>query len=125
MNERGWILVVDDDEDICEILKFSLEAEGYRVSVAYDGLDAWKQIQPGKLPVLIILDWMMPRMDGEQFLNKLRSDRWTETSVIILSGSDAARKKAEALKVTCCLTKPVEFDDLLSAVRRYAHAHSR
>jgi DNA-binding response OmpR family regulator len=112
------ILIVDDDEDICEVLKFFLEAEGYRVTVAFDGFDAWRQIQTGDLPALILLDWMMPRMDGEQFLTRLREDRRSEIAVVILSGNDTVRKRAEELKATCCLTKPVEFDELLTTVKR-------
>jgi CheY-like chemotaxis protein len=119
------ILIVDDDEDICEVLKFFLEAEGYCVSVACDGLDAWEQIQTRDLPKLILLDWMMPRMDGEQFLAKLRADRLPEIAVVILSGNDAARRKAQELEAVGCLTKPVEFDELLKVVRRYALAHSK
>jgi len=118
------VLVVDDDEDIRELLRVVLEADGYRVKVAVDGLDAWEQIHAGELPALILLDLMMPRMDGEHFLKKLRR-RCPEAVVIILSGHDAAQKKAGEFKAARCLTKPVELDDLLNAVKRFAPAHSK
>jgi DNA-binding response OmpR family regulator len=111
------ILVVDDDEDIREILTVFLEADGYRVKTACDGLDAWKEMEADP-PALIILDWMMPHMDGEQFLKKLRARRTqlAGTPVILLSGNEAAREKAAAFNVPKCLKKPVEYDELLSAI---------
>lgn len=118
------VLVVDDDEDIRELLRVVLEADGYRVKVAVDGLDAWEQIQAGELPALILLDLMMPRMDGQHFLKKLRSP-FPDAAVIILSGHATAQKIADELKADCCLTKPVELDDLLNAVKRFAPAHSK
>ena len=58
-------MVVDDDEDIREMAKLLLEGEGHRVATAADGLEAWQQLEAGEPPSLILLDLMMPRMDGE------------------------------------------------------------
>jgi len=116
------ILIVDDDDDIRELIKVFLEAEGYRVNGATDGLDAWEQVQSGLQPSLILLDLMMPRMDGEQFLKKLRSCHLSEIPVIILSGNISAKEKSSGLKASCFLTKPVEIDELLNAVRRFVHS---
>jgi CheY-like chemotaxis protein len=118
------ILIVDDDEDIRELLSLVLEAAGYRVKGAVDGLDALEQIQEGELPGLILLDLMMPRMDGQHFLKKLRS-LFPEAVVIIMSGHAAAQKIADEFKATCCLAKPVELDDLLNTVKRFALAHPK
>ena len=119
------VLVVDDDEDIRELLKVFLEAEGYRVNVAIDGVDAWEQIQKGEVPAVILLDLMMPRMDGEQFLKKLRASRFPKVAVVVLSGNDAVYKKAKELNANCFLMKPVEFDVLVNTVRRFAPVHSK
>src|SRR5262249_25644384 len=92
------ILIVDDDEDIRDLLKILLEADGYRVEVASDGQDAWRQLREGERPALILLDMMMPHMDGEQFLKRLRSSNLSKLPVIILSGNEATQEKAQVLK---------------------------
>ena len=119
MTQSGSILIVDDDQDIREILRFILEAQHYRVDVAADGVDALKHLTDGHRPALILLDLMMPRMDGEQFLKKLGDGPFAAVPVVILSGNSCARKKAIELNARGCLMKPVEFEELLSTVRRF------
>jgi DNA-binding response OmpR family regulator len=113
------ILVVDDDEDIRELLKIFLEADGYRVRQAADGIEAWQQLQNGDRPALILLDLMMPRMDGEQFLKKMRCSTFAKTPVIILSADEATCEKTALLKASYCLKKPIELDELLRAIKRF------
>jgi len=119
------ILIVDDDEDIREILKVFLEADGHRVNVATDGRDAWKQLLTAECPTLILLDWMMPYMDGEQFLRKLHASRFANIPVMVLSGNEAALEQADVLKADCCLKKPVEFDELLKAINEFVPPQSK
>jgi CheY-like chemotaxis protein len=116
-------MVVDDDEDIRELLKVFLEAEGYGVTLAADGLEALQQIQTQKPPGLILLDLMMPQMDGEKFLKALGATPFAEIPVIILSGHTSAQDAASKLSATC-LMKPVELNDLLSMVRTVMAAYS-
>jgi CheY-like chemotaxis protein len=123
--ESGTVLIVDDDADIRELLKIILETEGYSVNVAADGLDALQQLQAGMHPVLILLDLMMPRMDGEQFVKKMRSTLASRTPVVIMSGHVAAQTKAHELDADCCLMKPVECAELLATVKRFARAMLR
>ncbi len=118
MEADGFVMVVDDDEDIREIVKLSLEASGYRVTTAVDGLEAWQHLNASAPPSLILLDLMMPRMDGEEFMKTLRSSPQANIPVVIMSGHNASIQKAEELKVNGCLTKPVELDELLGTVRR-------
>jgi len=118
MEADGFVMVVDDDEDIREIVKLSLEASGYRVTTAVDGLEAWQHLNDSAPPSLILLDLMMPRMDGEEFMKTLRSSPQANIPVVIMSGHNASNQKAEELKVNGCLTKPVELDELLGTVRR-------
>jgi CheY-like chemotaxis protein len=120
-NGGGLVLVVDDDEDIRELLKVFLEADGYQVNTAADGLEAWEQISDGHAPDLILLDLMMPRMDGKQFLKKLRQSRSKRLAVVILS-ANAGKREAKELDADCCLTKPVEIDELLDTVRHFMTA---
>jgi chemosensory pili system protein ChpA (sensor histidine kinase/response regulator) len=116
------VMVVDDDEDIREVAKLVLEAEGHRVTTAADGLDAWRQLEAGESPSVILLDLMMPRMDGEQFIRSLRASARAGIPVVIMSGHSAASVMARELEAHACLTKPIELEDLLETVRRFARA---
>jgi DNA-binding response OmpR family regulator len=123
--KSAMLLVVDDDADIRQLMKIFLEAEGYRVNVASDGIDAFEQLDAGLRPGLILLDLMMPRMDGEQFLEQFRSSRFKKVPVVILAGHCTAREKAAALGAVSCLMKPIEFDDLLKTIRQFVRLASK
>jgi CheY-like chemotaxis protein len=111
------ILVVDDDEDIREVLAMALGANGYSVETAADGIEAIELLSLGLRPSLVLLDMMMPRMDGEAFLAAMRGrSDLGDIPVILLSGHDAARQKAAELHTTGCLVKPIELADLLGTV---------
>lgn len=114
------ILIVEDDADIRELMKIFLETDGFRVNLAADGIEALEELQAGPCPTLILLDLMMPRMDGEQFVKQLRGSRFADIPIIIMSGHSAAEKKAEQLNAVSCLMKPVEVDELLKTVRQIA-----
>ncbi len=113
------VLIVDDDADIRELIKLILEKYDYRVRVAADGSEALAQLHAGAKPALIILDLMTPRIDGEQFVKQLRASSFATIPVVVMSGHHAAQKKADELGAVSCLTKPVEFDELLKTVRRF------
>jgi CheY-like chemotaxis protein len=111
------ILVIDDDSDIRDILGVVLEAEGHEVATAGDGVAGLDQLRAGARPSLIILDMMMPLLDGEGFLKGMRSDPNTaDIPFIILTGHPAARRKAAELGAAGCLVKPVELLDLLRTI---------
>lgn len=111
------ILVVDDDADVREIITVVLTTEGHDVSGAADGLAALAELQRGPRPALILLDMMMPGLDGEGFMNALRSDpNVADIPVVILTAHPAARKKASAMGAAGCLLKPVELPELLATV---------
>ncbi len=80
---KGTILVVDDDPDIVAIAKIILEGEGYGVQTANNGLDMFSRLEEQK-PDLIILDIMMPRMDGLEVLERLRGTAETSSIPVIL-----------------------------------------
>ncbi len=75
------VLIVDDEKDIIEILQYNLENEGFEVVTAYDGVDAINKLD--QKPDLIILDIMMPKMDGFQTCQKIRQTKGFETTPII------------------------------------------
>jgi CheY-like chemotaxis protein len=111
------ILIIDDDEDIRDIMAMILETQGHEVTTAGDGIAGLEQLRAGGRPSLILLDMMMPRLDGEGFLEALRSDPATaDIPVVIVTGHPAAREKAAELGTAGCLVKPVELVDLLRTI---------
>jgi CheY-like chemotaxis protein len=114
------ILVVDDDEDAREVLALILRSEGHRVEEAIDGLDALTKLHTSH-PALILLDMMMPRLDGEGLMRAMKRDpRIADTPVVIISGHEAARQKAGEVGAAGCLVKPIEIDDVLAVIQSVA-----
>ena len=119
------VLVVEDDDDIREVMQEALSSEGFHVDVAKDGLDALGKLDDGGGRPLILLDMMMPKMDGEAFLKALRGrPALADAPVVVISGNAAAREKANSLHAAACLVKPFELDELLGVVRRLTQPHA-
>jgi chemosensory pili system protein ChpA (sensor histidine kinase/response regulator) len=119
MSAGAAVLVVEDDDDIRDVLQEVLTAEGFRVDVAKDGLDALGKLETGAPPPVILLDMMMPTMDGETFLKTLRGrPELAAAPVIVISGNPVARERARKLEAAACLVKPFEMDELLGMVRK-------
>ena len=112
------ILIVDDDADVREAMSELLTHEGFDVSVAGDGERALKALrQAGKMPSLILLDLMMPVMNGWQFRQaQLQDPRLAEVPVIILTAAATTESNVSHLHPTAFLRKPVAVDKLLSLV---------
>jgi two-component system response regulator VicR len=106
------VLIVEDESEIATTLAEVLDFEGYRVAVAKDGVHAFEQL-PGFKPDLILLDLMMPRMNGFEVLERLREERNT-VPVIVVSANQGY--EAEDLKVAGKVRKPVGLQQLLDAV---------
>jgi CheY-like chemotaxis protein len=114
------ILLVDDDEDIRAVLALVLAAAGHQVEQARDGVDALARLRR-VVPDLMLLDMMMPRMDGEELLRTVRRDRrLADVPVVLLSGHQSAREKAAELGADGCLVKPIELEDLVATIDRLA-----
>jgi CheY-like chemotaxis protein len=116
MNPDTAVMIVDDDEDVIEIGTLVLEAAGFRVVAAGDGVDALEILEREE-PLLILLDLMMPIMDGEQFLQALRARNITHIPVILMSGYSGALEIAHEFSTAALLRKPVDMDVLLKTVR--------
>lgn len=112
------ILVVDDDQGIRESLGAVLEGEGYRVRLAANGEAALGVLRSDPaLPDLILLDLMMPVMDGWQFRSRqLQDQRLREIPVVIISAGGNVRQKAENLSAVGWLRKPLMIPVLLREV---------
>ena len=113
----SYILVVDDDQAIREFVAVVLEDEGYTVKLAKDGDYALDLVSSGDQPGLILLDMIMPNMDGRVFVGKYRELNVPHAPIIMMS---AARNAAEALndlKVTAFLPKPFNLTEMLRIVK--------
>jgi CheY-like chemotaxis protein len=118
MDSAPSILVVDDDPDIRETLAELLREAGRRVATARDGYDALEKLECLEQPCLILLDLMMPRMSGLEFLDHLSPRPGVEgVAVIVMSANDGLRRQAELHRtVRASLKKPFDFEGLLSLV---------
>lgn len=98
MSDKKLVLIVDDEEDLCETLKLKLESEGFDTEVAHDGEQALK-LALEKKPDLILLDLVMPKVDGFEVLTKLRDDSWGKNvPVILLTNLDDYRSLSRVLE---------------------------
>ena len=108
------VLVVDDDPDILDALSEILEVEGYHVQRARNGREALQRLELG-LPDLVLLDLMMPVMDGWEFARSL--DPGARPPIIVLSADRNVSAKAKEIGALGWLAKPFELSELLAAVR--------
>jgi CheY-like chemotaxis protein len=112
------VLVVDDDPDILEALSEILEAEGFEIRRARNGKEALERLEP-EPPNLILLDLMMPVMDGWEFAQRMRQrPAVADVPIIVLSADRNVGSKAADIGAVGHLAKPFELNDLLDMVRR-------
>ncbi|MBN9684252.1 MULTISPECIES: response regulator [unclassified Corallococcus] len=112
------VLVVDDDPDILEALSEILEAEGFEIRRARNGKEALERLEPDP-PHLILLDLMMPVMDGWEFAQRMRQKPdFAGIPIIVLSADRNVGSKAKDIGAMGHLAKPFELNDLLSMVRQ-------
>ena len=115
---KGSILVVDDDPFIVEFLEDALEDEGYRVLSAVNGEAL--QIAHDLHPDLILLDIMMPGMDGVEVSRRLRENPQTANiPIVVMSAQDRLRATAALMPIDDRLPKPFELDRLFTTVERW------
>src|SRR5690349_6252863 len=109
------VLVVDDDPDILQTLALCLSTEGYRVLMAANGREALDVVNKER-PACILLDLMMPVMDGWQFVGELDSRGRRPAPLLILSADRAVQGHAQKLRADAYLAKPFDLDELLGKV---------
>lgn len=121
MNRRAAILVVEDDADIRMALADVLLEEGYQVRVAANGAEGLTELSRDPKPQLVLLDLMMPVLNGWQFRKAQQAnEQLAHIPVVIVSADATAHKQASEIGAAAFLQKPVELDELLSTVERYA-----
>lgn len=118
MADNISILLVEDEENLHEALKLNLELEGYEVSSAYDGLSAVKAVQQEYFD-LVILDIMLPEMDGLTVLESIRIQH-NDVPVLILSAKNSSSDRVMGLKKGAddYLTKPFNLEELILRVEK-------
>ena len=115
------ILVVEDDSSIRELLVELLQSEGYDVSSAVNGLEGLKFLQTEFNPDLILIDLMMPVMDGYSFRSEqLKNPDWAKIPVIVMSAEANAKEKMRSYDISAFLSKPVELDTILKTVEQFS-----
>lgn len=124
MSKCKSVLIVEDDKDIRENLAYALESEGYDVHLCENGqvaIECLKALPKGQEPGCIILDLMMPVMDGESFIRVLHSELIEFSKIPLListavSNTDLLLNFPEAVEK---LRKPIDLDKLLAAVEKH------
>ena len=113
-------MVVDDDTDIREGVRDLLEAKGYAVLTAANGLEALALLQKGARPDVILLDLMMPVMDGYQFAaEQHKSTTFGQIPILVLTADGHASQKAASVHADGFVQKPFKTNVLLERLERF------
>ncbi|HYK41730.1 MAG TPA: response regulator [Thermoanaerobaculia bacterium] len=121
----GEVLVVEDDPELLAALSGALEDEGFGVTRARHGLDALGQLRSGRRPCVILLDLMMPIMNGWQFRHEQRQDsELSKIPVVVVSAKTDSAQHAAWLEADAYLEKPLSLGKLLEIVNRFCGSSS-
>ncbi|HEV8129509.1 MAG TPA: response regulator [Candidatus Eisenbacteria bacterium] len=116
---KARVLVVDDEPDLVRILEFGLKAAGYQVETANDGQEGLKKAREQK-PDIILLDLMLPKLDGYKVCRLLKFDeRYKHIPIMILSArtQEGDQNLAHEMGANRFLTKPYEFSEILQHIQ--------
>lgn len=116
--EQQSILIIEDDDGIRESLKTLLELESLRVFSAANGLEGLETLKNMPRPCLILLDLMMPVMDGWEFVDHIATDlNYSEIPIVALTAFSGSKM----IRVNEVVHKPVDIDTLCGVVKKYCH----
>ena len=116
VDTSSFVLIVDDDPDLLDVTSFVIEDEGMAVETARNGEEALAMLRAGRLPTLVLLDLMMPVMNGWEFLATIAKDPlFKELPVVVLTAAEHAEVPG-AMEV---VSKPMDLKELLRIVERY------
>jgi DNA-binding response OmpR family regulator len=114
------VLIVEDDHDLREMMAQLLTLEGFDADTVANGREALEYLHGRRIPHVILLDLMMPVMDGWEFHRRMTADpALAPVPIIVLSALDQVR--ATNIRAAAFLKKPLDFDRLLHLVRTYCH----
>jgi CheY-like chemotaxis protein len=112
---RAKVLIVEDNSDVRRLYAIGLNQRGYEVKLAANGAEAVERISSEK-PDVVLLDWLMPLMDGGEVLRKLSENGSRSVPVIVISGQPPPDELDP--RIRCWLTKPVSIDELVTEIQR-------
>jgi two-component system response regulator MprA len=115
-----YVLVVDDDPAIRGLVGDALRGEGYAVDLAAHGREALEAMR-ARRPSTVVLDLMMPVMDGFSFMEACHKERLcVDVPIVVISAVQDALRRVSEMPVHACMAKPFDLDDLVRTVGRYA-----
>ena len=125
MSEKKRILVVDDEPDFCAIVQGQLEKEGFAVELAYDGVQGLEKVQANP-PDAIVLDVMMPEMDGYEMCNKLKSDeKYVDIPIVLLTAVAShvtstrySHRDGMSTEADDYIAKPASAEEISDSIKR-------
>jgi CheY-like chemotaxis protein len=123
---RCSVLVVDDDPEVCELLRLALVNAGYGMSWAANGREALNHLRSHTDICIILLDLMLPVMDAADFRTAQLQDRalaWIP--VVLMSGAPDAERRAREMGVRMLVRKPLDLDEVMRAVASIGCSHAR
>ncbi len=121
MPPGDYILIVEDDVDLAGVVQLALLAAGYDARTAHDGRAALAVVAQ-RMPALILLDMLMPVMDGWQFARELRARYQRRAPIVVVTAAEDAAERAGEIDAAGCLGKPYRMTALLALVDRFAGA---
>jgi CheY-like chemotaxis protein len=115
MGTKQKVLIVEDNSDVRRLYAIGLNQRGFQVKLAANGAEAVDRIASER-PDVILLDWVMPIMDGSEMLDKLASDGAAEVPIIVISGHQPPEEQPLDRRIRRWLTKPVTIEELVSEI---------
>ncbi len=111
------VLIVEDNSDVRRLFAIGLNQRGFEVKLAANGAEAVERIAHEK-PDIILLDWVMPLMDGKEVLGRLTEDGGATVPIIVISGHQPPAREQLDPRIRRWLTKPVSIDELIVEIER-------
>ena len=123
--QHSYVLVVDDDPAIRGLVADALREEGYAVDMAAHGREALDAMRERR-PATVVLDLMMPVMDGFSFIEACQREHLcADVPIVVISAVKEALQRVQRASTYACIAKPFDLDDLVRTVGQYAQPNGR
>ena len=117
MGARPKVLIVEDNSDVRRLYAIGLNQRGFEVKLAANGAEAVERIAAER-PDVVLLDWVMPLMDGGEVLTRLREATNASIPVIVISGHPQPEQAQGDPRIQSWLTKPITIEELVNEIQR-------